>query len=429
MGSFWFILGLGSVIFALFKFLKQLGVSIPIIELMLLIAGLQWIIGPIIEYSTSYEHYKYYMYVDENSYMSYTVPAYILYLMAALKIKPIGFEKIESKLLNRQYLMKWGWGIFFIGILAEIFKSSVPSSLSFLFYILINFKYIGVITLFFSGEKKFYYVFFFAILYLFYSSLVTGFFHEFILWSAFFFFMWAAKNKPTFTTKLAIISVGIVLATTIQAVKSNYRLSLKSGGQEGGFALFFDVFKDEVAHGNLKTIDASSELNIRLNQGWIISAILNHTPYNEPFAEGETIINAVSASILPRFLNPYKSKAGGQENFSKYTGLTLGGSTSMGMSILGEAYANFGREGGILFMGIWGVFLAWFWNLIEKLCSKNLLYIFFLPLLFLQVVKAETELVVVLNHLIKSGIVIFIMFRLFVGDDIESTKLEVLNSN
>jgi hypothetical protein len=34
----------------------------------------------------------------------------------------------------------------------------------------------------------------------------------------------------------------------------------------------------------------------------------------------------------------------------------------------------------------------------------------FLPLMFLQVIKAETELVVVLNHLIKASIVIWAFF-------------------
>ena len=35
----------------------------------------------------------------------------------------------------------------------------------------------------------------------------------------------------------------------------------------------------------------------------------------------------------------------------RFTGLNLTSTTSMGMSIIGEAYANFGSFGGFIFMG------------------------------------------------------------------------------
>lgn len=153
-------------------------------------------------------------------------------------------------------------------------------------------------------------------------------------------------------------------------------------------------------------------VNIRLNQGWIISAIMYNVPFREPFAGGSTIGEAVSASILPRFLDKNKKRAGGQENFEKFTGLQIGSGTSMGLSIIGESYANFDIFGGIVFMGVWGLFLAWYWRGIVHFVRKYPLLLFFIPIIYLQVVKAETELVVVLNHLIKSSILIA-LFLLF----------------
>jgi hypothetical protein len=82
----------------------------------------------------------------------------------------------------------------------------------------------------------------------------------------------------------------------------------------------------------------------------------------------------------------------------------------MGISIIGEAYGNFKVMGGILFMGIWGFLLAKIWIFLLKKCLKTPLLLAFLPLIFLQVIKAETELVVVLNHLVKSSIVVFGFF-------------------
>lgn len=414
MNSIWSLIGLLAVAYISSKFLMEIGRSIPVLELMLTIAGLQWIVGPIIEYNTTFEHYKYFMYVEEGNYMEFIVPGYIVFTLTILRKKSIELSKLNKLEDLSQYLVKYGLLIFSVGLIADIVKKPAPLSLSFLFHILRNFKYVGVLVLFYSGKRKYFYFSLLAVLYLFYSSLVSGLFHDFILWSIFFVFIWASKNKPKLKTKLVIILVGITFAFTIQAVKSNYRLVLQSGTQEGGLTLFMNVLKDEINQGNLKNIDSSSKLNVRLNQGWIISAILNNTPNNQDYANGETIINAISASLLPRFLNPNKSKAGGRENFMKYTGLSLGKNTSMGMSIIGEAYANFGRIGGIIFMGFWGIFLAWIWNWIHRLCSRNIFYIFFVPLLFLQVVKAETELVVVLNHLVKSMIVVFLFLIFFV---------------
>ena len=72
-------LGVIAVIWVFVRFVKQLGQGIPILELMLLIAGLQWIIGPVIEYNSGLNHFRYYMYVPESVYMGYIVPAYLVF--------------------------------------------------------------------------------------------------------------------------------------------------------------------------------------------------------------------------------------------------------------------------------------------------------------------------------------------------------------
>jgi hypothetical protein len=48
--------------------------------------------------------------------------------------------------------------------------------------------------------------------------------------------------------------------------------------------------------------------------------------------------------------------------------------------------------------------------MVFKKTATNIVLLAFLPLLFLQVIKAETELVVVLNHLIKASIVVYLFF-------------------
>src|SRR5690606_38855561 len=148
----------------------------------------------------------------------------------------------------------------------------------------------------------------------------------------------------------------------IQSVKYEFRNTIADGTLAGRTPteLFFDLIKDRITRLDEIFSDeaAMSVLNVRLNQGWIISAIIKNVPENEPFADGETILEAFRATLIPRFLDPEKKKAGGQENFTRFTGLMLHGTTSMGTSIIGEAYANFGTVGSWVFMFFWGMFLS-----------------------------------------------------------------------
>ncbi len=102
-----------------------------------------------------------------------------------------------------------------------------------------------------------------------------------------------------------------------------------------------------------------------------------------------------------------KVAGGGRLTYEKLTGFHLAPGTSMGTGILGEAYGNFGVEGTYLFMLLWGTFLGIFIRFIFK--RSNFIYSLplWLPIIFLQVIKAETDLFTVLNHLVKSTIFVF----------------------
>lgn len=406
--EFYSIIGIIAVAYVGYRFVNALGQRFPIPEMIALIAGMQWIIGAYIEYLSSFEHYKYHMYVDENTYMSYVVPAYLLFIFSLFFV----LRKTNTLSTNIDNLNKYsniGIFLFIFGFIADYATDLVPESLRFVIYLLANLKYVGVLILYFSDLSWHRYLFYVLLLYLFYISLQSGFFHEFILWSAFFYMFWAYKNKTSVRFNIIIIVTGFIFSTAIQAVKADYRSFLNEGGNTNYASLFIDILNRRISGGLIEDEDQQGELNVRLNQGWIISAIMEHTPEIQEFGSGETIMDALYASVLPRFLNPNKKKAGGRENFEKYTGIPLASQTSMGMSLVGEGYANYGRLGGIVFMGFWGLFIGLIWVWLQKIIVNNKLVLFFLPLLFLQVVKAETELVVVLNHLVKSGVLVFLI--------------------
>jgi hypothetical protein len=349
----WSYIGVVFVLFIGYKFFMALGKKIPILEFLLLIAGMQWVLGAFIEYRNTFGHFKYYMYVSENVYMQYVVPAYIVFSLVLLRFaskRPV----VEIIPKNSEKYSFYGILLLGLGIICDLLLPSVPSGLAFIFFLLSGFKYVGALILFFSKKKRHRQMFYTAIFYLLIYSIIKSFFHALILWSAFFYMFWTYKYKPSIRFNIMIIIVGFVASTVIQLVKSDYRDMIWNGYSGNQIALFFDIISSRISGGISETPQEEGELNARLNQGWIISAIMEHTPRVQSYANGETVNEAVYASLLPRFLSPNKKTAGGVDNFEKYTGIELEENTSMGMSLIGEGYANYGVSGGIIFMGILG---------------------------------------------------------------------------
>jgi hypothetical protein len=405
----WSYIGIAMVLYVAYTFVKRLGKTVPVLELMLLIAGAQWIIGPLIEYASPGLHWKYYMYVEQPTYMAFVVPAYTVFTVAVLAVIK-KTAHIDLKIDALKDYSNYGVIIFVIGMVFDVFGSFLPGPLGFFGFILSNFKYIGAIILFYSENKTLKKLFYFTIAYLLLTSILRGLFHDFLLWSTFFFMFWALKHKPSVPSILGIFLAGALFATTLQTVKAAYRLAVAGNFSGNKIELFGALMVGAFLADETSTaqLDDGTDNNVRLNQGWIISAVMDQIPRNETYLNGESIADAVLASIFPRFLNPNKAKAGGQENFRRFTGLQISAGTSMGISILGEAYGNFAIFGGIVFMGVWGFFLGRIWLFLFKKIKGNRIFIAFIPLIFLQVIKAETELVVVLNHLIKSMLVVLL---------------------
>ena len=392
------------------RFISQLGKSLPILELMLFIAAAQWIIGPLIEYNTPSLHYKYFMYVDQQRYMSYVVPAFGAFALAVL----LGVRSLKDSTIpldRLKHFKEYGITIFVIGVFFDLIGSSLPAGLAFFAFIISNFKFAGAIILFFSDDQRLKPIFYASLVFLLFRAIQSTMFHDFILWTAFFYMFWALQFKPSRQKIVATLLIGAFSLTTLQTMKYAYRQQVWNGYSGSKIELFTGLVVDAILLDGADQELLDGELNkVRLNQGWIISAIIDEMPQRTDFLKGETITDALSAAVMPRFLNPNKTKAGGQENFRRFTGLELGEGTSMGISIIGEAYGNYGKNGGVVFMGIWGLFLSVFWNMVFKKTATNIVLLAFLPLLFLQVIKAETELVVVLNHLIKATIVVYLFF-------------------
>ncbi|NBG66654.1 hypothetical protein [Acidiluteibacter ferrifornacis] len=406
-------------------FVNKLGHLIPIKELIILIASLQWILGASISYQISVQHYRYYMYVDESTYMSYIVPSLILLWL--------GFQLVNVKLIKQKIvdlfaeekdtLKKHGFVFVTIGLISRIVVSliSIPS-LSFVLYLLNLVLIIGVVYLFFCYPNRKWSLFLLTITSFFISAIYSGLFHGFLLIAIFLtFFVISEKMKFVSKMFMLVISFGVVF--TIQTVKTELRSEVwVSSNKKDALSVFWNLvqsqfFQESTTKSSLnyesEKLNETNEVNSRLNQGWIISKIMSNIPYKEDYLGGETVREAFSSSLLPRFLFPdKKGAADGIEDFKRITGLDLQRGTSMGLSITGEFYANYGIYGGWLAIFIYGLlislFIKWFINFSGH---KSPLTYIWLVLIFYQVVKAETELIKILNHMFKS-LIIFYIFKL-----------------
>lgn len=406
---FWSAAGVSFTIFIVYRFLCRIGQEIPIKESIVMMAGMQWIVGPYIAYRSSVTHYKYHMYVDEAIYMEFAVPVVIFMWLGIMMFKSsINLAELKERVNNLlSKYPKFPYILVAIGIFIPFINPLIPPSLRFVIFLLSNVKYIGATYLLLSTSSNRWIIYGVIMMFTISASLASGMFHDLLLWGLLTFTFVSRELNFRFIHKVSLFVAGVMLAMTIQAVKPTYRSMTYTGKAKGGIGLFTSLAVAEWKEGTIINPTDDNDINVRLNQGWIISAIMKHVPTMEPYSGGATISDAVYSSLLPRFLAPDKVRAGGRDNFTKYTGLPLGENTSMGISLAGEAWANYGYWGGLFFMFLWGLFLSWFWKKLISLSKYYPTLLIWSPILFLQVVKAETELVVVLNHLIKAAILVF----------------------
>lgn len=414
LGSMPFYSAIGIALFVFFslKFFLEVGKTIEIRDLIITIALLQWIIGPLLKYHLSPKDIFYFMAVPEDVYISFALPASLFFIIGLYF--PGLYKRMNSEYhIQKIYeLLKKYPNIDLIlvgfGVIAGIAEDFAPVSIKFFLYLLGGARFIGLFFLVLNNRRFKWQIFGAVLFWLFIETVRDAIFHELLLWLIFLFLILAFLYRFRTKQKLMFLIPFLVLAVLIQSIKFYFRAELGQYADSFGRAeLFTQMVTEELKTGNkvftYNNYDAAID---RINQGWIVARIMRYTPYYEPFAEGETIISGIEASLLPRFLNPDKAKAGGRDNFERFTGKKLSDNTSMGLSPLGEAYANFGVEGGIFFMFMLGLFYNFYMLIILRLSNKYPSLVLWIPLLFLQVVKAETDFVVVLNHLVKASIVV-----------------------
>jgi hypothetical protein len=361
---------------------------------------------------------KYDMGVSAETYYGFMFPAIIAFILGA-KIISWTYPNYDQKfyravLHSRQYLIgkgSIGTLLIIIGVVTGIMKFFVPGDLYYIAYLMNLLLYVGVLYTFLSDakNKKWYLLGGFAFILI--QSVTQGMFGELVYTLSLSILLLLLGNKIKASVKFSVAITGFIFVMVLQSIKADYRdITWRGigGTGESKTQVFISLISDRLTNPK-RFFDLAllfPTIN-RFNEGMIVGKVMDYIPKSAPFAEGETVFKSLAASFVPRLLWPDKPMAGGHFNMIRFTGFQIEG-YSMNISPMGEAYGNFGVEGGIAFMFFYGLFFAVVILIILIMIKKRPTLVLWLPVLFLNSVQMETDILMCVNSLIKN--ILFISF-------------------
>jgi len=422
----WENVAVNLFLYFLLCFLLDLGSKIVVLDLTLIMAGLTCLVMPVIFYHVYTKAnplarlWVKFMPVGSDEYFSFTVPASIA-LWAGIKL-PLGrktqvnqnpalyIENVKAYLSSRPTL---GIKLIAVGFVCGMLNIFVPANLKQVFYLAAHLTHVGVFYAIYSPNKQKRIAVPAVLGLVVGQSVLTGMFGELVFMLACSLVLILLGKKVAFGKKLAFAALGIILIMLLQSVKQDYRHKIwKEEG--GGDALYFvqllgDRISDPTAVLNSTMMFQSA---VRLNQGWLVAMTMYKVPNKYSFAYGETIWTSIAAAVVPRVVWPDKPETGGKANLKRFWGFNLVGfSTNIG--IMGEAYANFDRLGGIIYMFFYGLFFNFMLSSLLRRSGRTPSLVLWIPFLFFNAIAVETDLLSTLGALIKAMIFTWIVFFAF----------------
>ena len=376
-------------------------------------ASLQWILAPWAAYHLPIPPTGFRMELPANEYFSFAVPVTLaLALGAYLPLIALGRRPLPARGLVVQAPQAFNPVCELMvgfGLVVRFLITFVPSlRLGYVGALAWQLAYVGALGLVLTQRRGWrWWIGSVLILHALLAS-AEGMFHDLLLWTTYTLLIIAFRWRSSTRTLVTLALLGAVIVVLLNAVKSTYRDAVKESSLSipGRAAVLVGTIADQLREPGLMLSEDYWAANVgRLNQGGIISRILVWVPEAEPLAGGETVRLAVRAALLPRVLDPDKIRAGGHENFARFTGHQLQPGTSMNLSVAGEMYANFGRRGGIIGVFAFGLMVGLIYRQFVKLSRRSILWWAWAPYVLFWTVQAENGLSESLNQVTKSALV------------------------
>jgi hypothetical protein len=422
----WESISICLFVYFLLDFLAGLGNRIVILDLSLVIAGLTCLLMPVIFYhtygasNTLARLWRKYMLIPSDEYFSFAVPSVIAmaigYRIPVMRLK---YSSNPKRYLDnvKEYLAdkpKLGLTLIGAGVASGIVGIFMPAILKEVFFLAAHLTFVGVFYVIYSPSKKKRNVIIFVLALMLGQTIATGMFGEMVNMLACSVVLILLGRKISFPLKIGVAVAGIFFLLVLQAVKLDYRERTWNQGTGADPAYFAELVTEKVTSPSV-LFDNPNKLffvAVRANQGWLVATTIYNVPSRHPFANGETIWQSVAAAIVPRILWPDKPEAGGKANLKRFWGYDIRG-FSMNIGPMGEAYANFGVFGGVIYMFFYGLFFNFMLSIILKKAERRPSLVLWIPFLFFYAIGVETDLLSTMGSLVKGLMFTAIAFWIF----------------
>lgn len=420
----WIGITVGSVTLVTYHFAHASPLMISLPHLAILIAALQYVFGPWASDRWPPNNPVYWIGERLPLYLSYAGPVMLAMIVgwgcAMVRLNPARrFKNAPTSRLLLELDV-----LFAAGIAAAVMRGFIPiPGLGFAFLLLSNLRYVSVfgrmlvqgpnwgsrLALVITAEVI--------------TATGSTMFHDLVLWSLWILVIWLYCFRPRPTVILALVAVGLIVLPALQQAKWQLREGDEPIGDEavtssgssqrqiGAWLSYLIPALEQTITLNLDP-DFIGDMVVRYNQGWIINRVMAYVPEATPYAEGETLNDALIAAVLPRVIAPNKVVAGGREKMLRYAGIELGEGTSMNLGYAGEMYANFGLAGGVIGCGMYAFSFGMIFRLIARRAFYEPLWWSIVPFLFYGVLKSEDDVAFVLNYTTK-GVIVLVAISFF----------------
>jgi hypothetical protein len=408
-------------------FYKSIGVSYNLIAIPILLLVAECLIGSVLVYRYYNDHpfiiaFQYYMFIDAETYFAYVVPAtiaMIIGLVLPFRSKNAQTQSIKDAISRtKRYLEEKsniGRFLIIIGASALVLKIFSPYELEYVFYLLEKLIVIGAFYIYFSKDPYRTHFMLGAVFLLLLQSIFQGMFGDLVYILILGGLLILLNKQFSHFKKIGFILLLMFFILSIQSIKTEYRrLTWYGGGGDRNQTEIFTtlLFDKMTAPEQIFTMEGFMPVVVRMNQGMIVSRVMGYIPEKKPFADGETILNSTFSTFVPRIFWPDKPIAGGKYNMQRFTGMEVEG-YSMNVGVIGEAYGNFGKNGGVVFMFVYGVFFNLVFYFLIGLLKKNPTLILWVPFIFVNAVQAETDTLMTINSTIKNILFVGLLYWSF----------------
>lgn len=423
----WESASVGMFAYFLLDLIDNYGKRIVILHFFIVLAIIQWLLMPILAYRM-FDESNYlaklwvkYMEVPPSTYFPYILPG-TLAMILGFKFpinRPRFYHQPYKYLIQAKEFLQdqkqIGYTLIIIGSSVSLIGLVVGEIFGNVLFLIETLFYAGMLYLYMSNFKPKWVILVGLLTFEGIRALQSGMFGGSLFLLIIIMIIIGLEWNIRFGLKIIYITIGFAAVVLLQSSKGEYRQQTWTNKNKAGVDVFSNVVSEQIKSSD----QLANENNIfflvmRFNNGWQIARTMDRVPKRYPFSNGESIAMSLAATAVPRFLWPDKPKSGGKPNLERFWGESYG-RTSMNISPIGEAYANFGVYGGIIYMFFFGLILNLAVTKVIFWVEKRPTILCWFPTIFYSFFGVETDLLNIANSFVKGVIFTYVFIRLFKG--------------